>query len=101
MLMNFDLTNALISLYPNSLWVMIGDTYDGLEWNDEQTPKPSEKELLDEIKRLQQEYDLKEYQRQRIKAYPSIQEQLDLIYHEGIDVWKEKIEEIKNTYPKL
>lgn len=41
-----------------------------------------------------------EYKVLRAAAYPSIADQLDMIYHDGVDLWKEKIEEIKKTYPK-
>lgn len=37
----------------------------------------------------------------RYQAYPSIADQLDMIYHQGIDAWKAKITEIKNKYPKV
>ena len=50
--------------------------------------------------RLKGVYDNKEYQRQRAAEYPSIVDQLDKIYHEGVDAWKESILEIKNKYPK-
>ena len=36
----------------------------------------------------------------RRDAYPSIAEQLDQIYHEGIDAWKETIAAVKAEYPK-
>ena len=32
--------------------------------------------------------------------YPSIEDQLDKIYHGGIECWKEQIKEIKDRYPK-
>ena len=32
--------------------------------------------------------------------YPSVVDQLDLIYHSGIDAWKAKIKETKDKYPK-
>jgi hypothetical protein len=37
---------------------------------------------------------------QRAAEYPSIQDQLDTLYHEGYEGWKAKIETIKNKYPK-
>ena len=40
------------------------------------------------------------YKRQRAQAYPSIVDQLDTIYHEGIDVWKAQIAAVKQEYPK-
>lgn len=40
------------------------------------------------------------YAKRRKAEYPSIEDQLDLIYHEGIDAWKEKIQTVKDKYPK-
>jgi len=40
------------------------------------------------------------YIAKRQQAYPSIPEQLDLIYHQGLDAWKTAIEAVKNQYPK-
>ena len=40
------------------------------------------------------------YKRQRAQAYPSIVDQLDTIYHEGIDAWKAQIAAVKQEYPK-
>jgi hypothetical protein len=33
--------------------------------------------------------------------YPSIEEQLDMIYHNGLDAWKANITEVKEKYPKV
>jgi predicted lipoprotein len=41
-----------------------------------------------------------DYQRKRAAEYPSIVDQLDTIYHDGIDAWKEQINTIKEKYPK-
>ena len=40
------------------------------------------------------------YKDQRAQAYPSIADQLDQIYHEGIDAWKATIAAVKQEYPK-
>ena len=44
--------------------------------------------------------DPEQYKYQRASAYPSIADQLDKIYHEGIDAWKAQIAAVKQTYPK-
>jgi hypothetical protein len=44
--------NALLSLRPEAQWVLDGDTYDGLNWLDENQPKPTEEEITEEIERL-------------------------------------------------
>jgi hypothetical protein len=40
------------------------------------------------------------YIEQRQRAYPSIADQLDKIFHEGIDAWKAQIQAVKDAYPK-
>ena len=41
-----------------------------------------------------------QYKMDRASAYPSIADQLDQIYHEGIYAWKETIAAVKAEYPK-
>jgi len=91
---------AIISLRPNAVWRLEGDTYSGLEWLDTNQTQPTEAEIAAEVTRLQAEYDAKQYQRDRAAAYPSIPDQLDQIYHEGIDAWKATIAAVKQEYPK-
>ena len=62
--------------------------------------KPTETEVNDGLKKLQDDFDALEYSRNRAKEYPTIKDQLDLIYHSGIDAWKAKIKETKDKYPK-
>jgi len=40
------------------------------------------------------------YKYKRAAAYPSIPDQLDLLYHGGMDAWKTAITEIKEAFPK-
>jgi len=40
------------------------------------------------------------YKAKRAKAYPSIADQLDLMYHGGYDAWKAAIDAVKTQYPK-
>ena len=41
-----------------------------------------------------------QYKYNRVAEYPSIVDQLDDIYHNGIDGWKETIKAVKDKYPK-
>jgi hypothetical protein len=45
-------------------------------------------------------YDALKYQRDRANEYPTWQDQLDDIYHNGIDGWKATIKVTKDKYPK-
>ena len=49
---------------------------------------------------LNAEYAALEYSRNRAAEYPSIEDQLDTIYHSGVAGWKTKIKAIKDKYPK-
>jgi hypothetical protein len=40
------------------------------------------------------------YIAKRQQAYPSIADQLDLIYHSGFDAWKSAIQAVKEEFPK-
>jgi hypothetical protein len=40
------------------------------------------------------------YKDQRATAYPSIADQLDTIYHQGLDAWKATILAVKEEFPK-
>ena len=44
--------------------------------------------------------DPNQYKYDRANEYPSIVDQLDDIYHNGIDGWKETIKAVKDKYPK-
>jgi len=54
---------------------------------------------------LRADFDAKQYQRDRTKnpeegGYPPIGDQLDDIYHNGINAWKATIKVTKDKYPK-
>ena len=46
------------------------------------------------------ELDKLNYQIKRRKEYPTVVDQLDDIYHNGIDAWKATIKTTKDKYPK-
>ena len=46
------------------------------------------------------EYAALDYARKRAAEYPSVVDQLDDIYHNGIDAWKATIKATKDKYPK-
>ena len=64
--------------------------------------KPTELDCTNGLKALQDTWDLENnsYKSQRKAEYPSIEDQLDDIYHNGIDAWKATIKTIKDKYPK-
>ena len=64
--------------------------------------KPSESDCTNGLTALQDSWDLQNdsYKSNRRKEYPSIEDQLDDIYHNGIDGWKTTIKVTKDKYSK-
>ena len=64
--------------------------------------KPTEADCTNGLAALQAAWDLENnsYKSQRRAEYPSIEDQLDDIYHNGIDAWKATIKTTKDKYPK-
>lgn len=76
--------------------------YANLIVHDDSITKPTEAEVNAKLAELQAQWDADNapYKLARASAYPSIADQLDQIYHEGIDAWKETIAAVKAEYPK-
>ena len=64
--------------------------------------KPSESDCTAGLKALQDAWDLENdsYKSKRRAEYPSIADQLDDIYHNGVDGWKATIKAVKDKYTK-
>ena len=91
---------ALAKLRPNAEWTMRGDD---ITWEDETQTQPTEQELVAKTEELKADYNAKQYQRDRAEQYPSIQDQLDMQYHDqvnGTTTWKDAIAKVKADNPK-
>ena len=91
--------DAILSLAPKAEVVVTGDTT--ITWyNLNGETKPTDSEIEAEVIRLNNLYTANKYQRDRAAEYPSVVDQLDDIYHNGIDAWKATIKTTKDKYPK-
>lgn len=95
-----NIPEALVSLHPTAQWTLVGTDYAGLDWKDQEITKPSEQVVMAEVARLQAIFDANQYQRDRAQAYPSVQDQLDMLYHGGYEGWRASIQTVKNQFPK-
>ena len=89
--------NALRSLKPGASYALQDLV---LTWSDDSQSQPSADELEAEDAKLKKAYTDNKYQRDRAAEYPSVVDQLDDIYHNGIDAWKATIKTTKDKYPK-
>ena len=70
-------------------------------WHDDNPTNITNEQILAKQAELQADYDIKQYQRDRKKEYPLIEDQLDYIYHIGVTKWKtDMITPVKEKYPK-
>ena len=97
--MKLTLADAIRALRPNSGYILRGDTYSRLEW-DSTDPLPTEQEVEIKLAELKYQEEVNVYQEKRKLEYPDWGDQLDQIYHSGIDAWKADIKAIKDKYPK-
>ena len=90
--------DAVLSLRPNGgFTVSDGGVVEYLHKGD---PEPTEDQIQAKLKELQDDYDAKQYQRDRAVEYPSIEDQLDEIFHKGLTEWKKTIQAVKDKHPK-
>ena len=85
-----DIIEAIKKINPNAELSINADDINQITWLNGTTPIPKA-DIEAKMVEVQAEYDAKQYQRDREKEYPSIAEQLDDIYHNGIDAWKATI----------
>jgi ABC-type dipeptide/oligopeptide/nickel transport system ATPase component len=96
------IAQALVKLRPSSSWEVIGDdVYENINWKDTVQSKPTKQEVEDKVAELIQARKDIQYQKDRRKEYPSIPDQLDTLYHSGLDAWKAQIKTVKDKYPKV
>ena len=94
------IVSALLALKPGAEWTTKGDNYSDLEWLDKSQTKPTDQEIEEKIAEIKYQEEINVYQEKRKLEYPDWGDQLDQIYHSGIDVWKTDIKTIKDKYPK-
>ena len=97
-----ELHHAIQSLRPSSSCVIRNNDITQIDWSQDTSkePIPTKEEILAEVKRLQAKQDKYRYTYDRANSYPSIQDQLDTLYHGGYDEWKAMITAIKEQFPK-
>ena len=92
-----SIVKALLELTPGAKWVIRDDAID---WMDTEQTQPTQEEIVQKIAEIEYTEEVEAYKEVRAKAYPVMSEQLDKIFHEGIDAWKADIQAIKDAHPK-
>ena len=89
---------AIFNLYPSA--VTVGNEGEFVLDKDQNPITIDETKVEEEYKKLKAEYDALQYQRDRATDYPSWQDQMDLLYHGGVDALKAELKKTKDKFPK-
>ncbi len=99
-----DIISAILALDPDAEVSVNGESLDGIIWHDGNPNNITNDQITAKQAELKTAYDNNKYQRDRQLAYlkdvGSWEEQLDDLYHNGIDGWKTTIKAVKDKYPK-
>ena len=95
-----DIINAIVAINPDAVVSVNAEDYDQITWHDGNPINITVDQIKAKQAELKADYDSKEYQRKRKAEYPSIEDQLDDLYHNGISGWSETIKSTKDKYPK-
>jgi hypothetical protein len=97
-----DIIKAILAINPTAQVSVNAEDINQITWLNGTTPIPAN-EILAKQQELIAEYESNQYQRDRAKEYPSIQEQLDMQYWDkinGTNNWQDAINAVKAKYPK-
>jgi hypothetical protein len=118
-----SVSQALRQLVDTTNWSVVNDQdISTIQWNDPDVAQPSDEVVQAKLDEMWAEYNLamchfqRKHGRYEIasdedgnkgwestgeKGYPEIGEQLDYIYHNGVDAWKrDMVDPVKAKFPK-
>ena len=84
-----DIHQAIFSLSPNIVTIRGDVAYDA-----------NEQEVAYDKAAVESYVASQAYIAKRQAEYPAITDQLDTIFHQGLDAWKAQIQAVKDKYPK-
>jgi hypothetical protein len=98
--MSISKFDAIKSLQPNAEFVMVNDVI--TEWHSEDITQPTDEAIATEQARLQAEYDAKDWERNRLEQYPSLQDCIHALLDGGdtLTDLQSARQLVKDTYPK-
>jgi len=95
--MKIDIAQAILAIKSDAQVSVSGDDINTLEWHDNNPTNITNQQILAKQSELQA---LEDVYVNRRKEYGTLVDQLDEIYHNGLDSWKARIANIKLNNPK-
>ena len=93
-----EIVDAILALHSDAK-VQVVEEKD-IIWIDKNPNNITTDQINIKLAELITTYNNLKYQRERASEYPKIVDQLDELYHNGLDGWKAKIKLIKDKYKK-
>ena len=96
------MAQSINDLKPGCYWQLPEPDYSTLVWESSEIEPPSLEEVMAQIDINQKKYEDTQWLRDRESSYPSIGDQLDMMYHAGMmpEELTSIIASIKARYPK-
>ena len=103
-----DITSAILAIKSDAQVSVCAEDINQINWVDGNPTNITNQQILDKQAELQVDYDAKQYQRDRTVSpekggYPSIGDQMDMIYHDQVDdttTFKDAIQAVKDAHSK-
>jgi len=95
--MKINICTSILALNPNAQVSCSGEDINTLEWHDNNPTNITNQQILTKQSELQA---LEDVYKNRRNEYGTVVDQLDEIYHNGLDSWKARIANIKLNNPK-
>ena len=97
-----DIISAIIAINPDAQVSVNGEDYEQITWNNG-TAVISKSDIVAKQAELKTVFNALNYSRNRAKAYPSIEDQMDMQYKDllnGTTTWKDAVAKVKSDNPK-
>ena len=96
-----DIIKAILDLAPNAQVSVTNESLDSIIWHDGNPNNITNDQITAKQAELQADYDAKQYQRDRAKAYKPLEDQLDMQYWDNVNsttIWKDHIAKVKDAF---
>ena len=100
--MKVNVAQAILALEPTASFGIVDEDLDQIEWYSDNVTQPSKSDIQAKIDELQAIEDDKQYQRDRLAEYPSIQDCIHALLDGGDTLadLQELRQAVKDKYPK-
>lgn len=96
-----DIAMILTREFPKTLWSLVGNDYNKLDWQDE-TPKPTKKQLEALWPTVQYEVVYEQVEQARAQAYAQTSDPIFFEYQRGDKTeqeWLDAVQAVKDAHP--